>query len=238
MPEGATTGIDRRTYSSQIYHLLEAKVLSGALAPGSKLSEESLAEMFGVSRSPAREALAELERVGLAVRSGPRDRMVAVPTAELIAQKYDVWWIVDSGRTYLASLDATAADHAAMRGHLDDMAKAVKTRNREQYFDGSNKFHEKIRGGCRNANLNELGAACDLYLKWFETLYDRAPEMSQAVVDEHFLILAAFEKKDLPMLYDTIRVHLYRQRERILGYFQDVKAGPAAKTAQRQPRPN
>jgi DNA-binding GntR family transcriptional regulator len=112
MLEEPNVGLERRTLSSQLYKILESKVLDGDLLPGTKLSEESLAETYGVSRSPAREALAGLERAGLAVRAGARDRMITVPTEEMIAQKYDLWWIVDVGRAYLASQEATPADIA------------------------------------------------------------------------------------------------------------------------------
>jgi hypothetical protein len=52
-----------------------------------------------------------LERIGLAARMGPRDRIVAMPTAELIQETFEIWWILDSGRSYLSSLKATEEDH-------------------------------------------------------------------------------------------------------------------------------
>jgi DNA-binding GntR family transcriptional regulator len=234
MLESASTGVglERRTLSSQLYNILESKVLDGELQPGTRLSEESLAEAYGVSRSPAREALAGLERVGLAVRVGMRDRMITVPTEEMIAQKFDLWWIVDVGRAYLAAQAASAEDVAELRRYVDGMGAAVEAKDNKRYRQLCDKFHQKIRQGCPNAYVTELAADCDLYLKWFETLYDKNPEISADVVAEHHRILDAYEKRDLARLSESIRVHIMRQRTRILEFFNG-KADPASRKASR-----
>lgn len=229
----AIAEIDRRTLASQIYELLERQVLAGALPPGSRLSEDSLAETFHVSRSPAREALADLERVGLAVRVGMRDRMITIPTMKMISEKYDVWWIVDVGRSYLASLAATAADHEELRRYVDRMARAVKGRDSKRYKAACEKFHDKIRHGCGNEYVNQISGDCDLYLRWFEMLYDQSPDCSMTTVDEHTVILDAFEAKDLPALSEAVRVHILRQRDRILKHFAALEGKmPVAVAAQ------
>ena len=229
----AIAEVDRRTLSSQIYQVLEKQVILGELPPGSHLSEELLAETFRVSRSPAREALADLERVGLAVRVGMRDRMITVPTLEMIAEKYDVWWIVDVGRTYLASLTATSDDHEEMRRYVDRMTRAVRARDTKRYKVACSKFHDKIRHGCGNKYLNQISGDCDLYLRWFEMLYDQAPECSVATVEEHRVILDAFARKDLSGLSEAIRIHISRQRDRILKHFvaREERTAAIASTA-------
>ena len=176
------------------------------------------------SRSPAREALADLERVGLAVRVGMRDRMVPIPTLEMISQKFDVWWIVDVGRSYLASLTATPALHAELRRYIDRMSRAVKNKDRKRYQAACQKFHDTIRHGCNNNYVNQLSGDCDLYLRWFEMLYDKMPEVSMQTVMEHQSILDAYEMRDLSALSETIRIHILRQRDRILAHFSHLQA--------------
>lgn len=234
MLESGTSGIglERRTLSSQLYNILESKVLDGELQPGTRLSEESLAEAYGVSRSPAREALAGLERVGLAVRVGMRDRMITVPTEEMIAQKFDLWWIVDVGRAFLAAQHATPEDIAELRRYVNGMDAAVTAKDNKRYKQLCDKFHDKIRSGCPNTYVTELAQDCDLYLKWFETLYDKMPEISADVVAEHHRILDAYEKVDLAQLSETIRVHITRQRSRILDFFNG-RAMPSSRKASR-----
>jgi DNA-binding GntR family transcriptional regulator len=220
--------IERKTLSSQLYQILESKVISGELAPGTRLSEESVAETFQVSRSPAREALLDLERAGLAERVGVRDRMITIPTHEMIAAKYDLWWIVDIGRTYLSALRATEQDLAELHRYVDRMARANKGRDAKRYRAACDKWHRKIRTGCPNEYVNQVGGDCDLYLKWLEVLYDRSPDMSEQTVAEHARILDAYERKDLAALSESIRVHITRQRDRILGFFGAASSGATA----------
>lgn len=210
----------RTTLSSQLYGILERKILEGELTPGTPISEDSIAESYGVSRTPAREALAELERIGLAVRTGMRDRMITIPDMDMISQKFELWWIVDVGRTYLASLKATNEDIQELRQHIERMQRTVQRGEAKRYRAACEKFHLQIRNGCPNGYVNQIAGECDVYLHWFETLYDKEPEFSAAVVEEHIRILEAFEKKDLAGLSESIRNHIQRQRDRIVGHFR------------------
>jgi DNA-binding GntR family transcriptional regulator len=210
----------RTTLSSQLYGILERKILQGELPPGTPISEDFIAETYGVSRTPAREALADLERIGLAVRTGMRDRMITIPDMDMISEKFELWWIVDVGRTYLASLNATEADTEELRRYIERMQRAVQRGETKRYRAVCEKFHLKIRNGCPNGYVNQIGSECDVYLHWFETLYDKEPEFSAAVVEEHIRILEAFEKKDLAGLSESIRNHIQRQRDRIVGHFR------------------
>ncbi len=223
--------LERKTLSSQLYEILERKVLTGELMPGTRLSEDGVAETFKVSRSPAREALIDLEKVGLAVRVGTRDRMITVPTREMIAAKYDLWWIVDVGRTYLASQNATKEDCAELRQYVDRMARAVKARDSKRYLAACDKWHKMVRRSCPNPFVNQLGSDCDLYLKWLEVLYDRSPDMSEQTVAEHMRILNAYEARDLSMLSEAIRAHITRQRERVLQLFEASRLAVGKDTA-------
>ncbi|WP_197082518.1 GntR family transcriptional regulator [Rhizobium sp. LC145] len=56
----------------QVFDILAGQIAQGALGPGARLSESSVAEQFGISRAPARQALAELERQGLLEKSSGR----------------------------------------------------------------------------------------------------------------------------------------------------------------------
>ncbi len=213
----------RKTLSSQLYAILERKVTSGELAPGTRVSEESIAETFQVSRSPAREALFDLERSGFAERVGPRERMITIPRRDTIAAKYELWWIVDIGRTYLASLHATQEDIVELRRYLDRMERAVNARDPKRYRAACEKWHEKLRRGCPNEIVNQAATDCDVFLKWLEVLYDRAPDISDQSIIEHTAILDAFERRSLSALAEAIHPHMTRHCDRILAIFDAAR---------------
>jgi DNA-binding GntR family transcriptional regulator len=222
--------LERKTLSSQLYEILERKVIAGELLPGTRLSEESVAETFKVSRSPAREALLDLEKAGLAVRVGARDRMITIPSREMISAKYELWWIVDVGRTYLSALKATKEDCLELRRYVDRMARAVKGRDAKRYLAACEKWHKKIRLSCTNDFVNQVSGDCDLYLKWLEVLYDRSPDISEQTVTEHRRILECYESRDLGGLSEAIREHIMRQRERLLVLFESSRLAAGSDT--------
>ncbi len=217
--DDGTALVQRQTLATQLYDVLERKILSGQLAPGTRLSEEAVAAACGVSRSPAREALAELERVGLATRLGFRDRMVAVPSREMILQKYDLWWILEVGRTYLGAVEATPHDHEELRRLLDRMAETARAGDAGGHNQASQEFHDALRKGCRNPDINRRCDDCDLYLRWFETLYYSCADLSEQAIDEHRRIVEAYIARDLATLSEAIRDHILRQRERLIELF-------------------
>jgi len=99
----------RKNLSRAIYESLETAIVQGRLQPGTRLAEDRLSTRFGVSRSPVREAISELERVGLAERGTMRDRRVSVPSEAFIVDCFDVWVLLESERLYESSLRSDAA---------------------------------------------------------------------------------------------------------------------------------
>ncbi len=91
----------------KIYSLLEENIISMALLPESKLVEDNIARALGVSRSPVREALMQLENAGLVVRQTGKGRVVASFTEREVIDNYEVWEMIESYTGGLACLTAT-----------------------------------------------------------------------------------------------------------------------------------
>lgn len=70
-----TGGAAPRLYQ-QVYEIVAGQVSQGILRPGTRINESSIAEQFGISRAPARQALAELEREGFLEKSAGRGYQV------------------------------------------------------------------------------------------------------------------------------------------------------------------
>src|SRR5580765_1341058 len=97
--------------------MLQARVLSGEIVTGTRLRQEALADEFGVSRTPIREALRKLQASGLVELQPHRGALVRAPSAREIRDAYEV----------RAELEGLAADLAAQRIHqrqLDGLREA------------------------------------------------------------------------------------------------------------------
>lgn len=224
--KAATVTIVRKRLTEQLYEELERQIVGGILVPGTKLSEENVAEVFGVSRSPAREAILELERIGFASRSGPRDRVVTTPTVDTVRDFFQVWWILDSGRTYLASLEATEEDHRRLRQVLREMETAQDRGDELAYSALSEEFHDLLYGRARNQLLERIVRDYGKHLAWITQLYMEHMDESENARREHREIMEAFIAQDLTMLTDALRLHILRQGDQIISNLQ-ARGAPA-----------
>jgi DNA-binding GntR family transcriptional regulator len=98
---------DRRALVDNLAATLQARMLSGELVSGTRLRQEALAEEFGVSRTPIREALRKLQASGLIELRPHRGALVRGPSAREIRDAYEV----------RAELEGLAAELAAQRIH-------------------------------------------------------------------------------------------------------------------------
>lgn len=109
------------TLRESITSAIREKILTGGLQPGCKLTEQKLAEEFGSSRAPIREALRQLEQEGLIEYS----RNVGCSVKKItIEDAYEIYLLrANLEMTALRQFDCQfpAEDLAAMRGLLDEM---------------------------------------------------------------------------------------------------------------------
>jgi DNA-binding GntR family transcriptional regulator len=224
LPKGAaaraaaepTDLLHRKSLGDQLYGILEERIVTAALPPASRLSEEAIAEEFAISRSPVREVLAKLERIGFAERSGVRDRRVAVPTAKFVADTYETWIVLEVGRTYLSCQAATPDDHEAIRAHLAAMAKAWRQPDRQHYMTLSDAYPDLLHGRCDNHQLLRVLGDFEKYRRWLTALYLRDVPPSPTSLAEHKAIGEHYIARDLVGLSDSIRVHIQQQRDCVL----------------------
>lgn len=208
--------LHRKNLAEQVFEILEQRIVSGTLAPGSRLSEEAIAEEFSTSRSPVRDVLNKLERLGFAERVGARDRRVQVPTAKLVADTYETWIILEVGRTYTSSQGASAADHDEIRRHIDDMTRAWSAGRMNDYARLSEAFPEMLHRRCDNMQLLSVLTDFEKYRTWLVAVYLRNEPPNPDSLVEHRMIAEHYVNRDLIGLTRSIQVHVRQQRDRVL----------------------
>jgi DNA-binding GntR family transcriptional regulator len=97
---------------------LRTEILSGALGAGTKLVETELAERFGTSRGPVREAIRELAREGLVVELPRRGTVVSTLSARDLTEVYAVREAIEAGASRAVVARARDDELAALEDHL------------------------------------------------------------------------------------------------------------------------
>jgi DNA-binding GntR family transcriptional regulator len=206
----------RKSLSREIYETLETAITTGRLVPGTRLGDDEIATAFSVSRSPAREALAELQRIGFAERTPNRDRRVTVPTDTFVSDTFDVWTLLESERLYEASL-ACPPENLKIIDSLVAQLEHMSTDDEAASHALLARFHAALRVDCHNRQLQRVGDDWSKYIVWFRSLYfGYTVEDARDALDEHRLIVACFKRREREGLFTALRAHMAWQRDRIL----------------------
>src|SRR5260370_36063548 len=151
-------GVAPRTPFSneEIYGRSQKAVLEHRLAPGTKLIEERLAEVSGVSRTKIREVLSKLAHEGLVVLIPNRGAFIASPSVEQARDVFVTRRMIEPEMARLLSESATPAQVRALRKHVKLESDARKRNDRPAIIRLSGEFHVLIADMIGNEILLRL----------------------------------------------------------------------------------
>ncbi len=140
----------------QLARMLEEEILSGVLAPGTRITEDAVLERVNVSRSPVREAFRILEQDGLVVR-GER-RGVKVPPLSIadLDEVYGVRVVLEGLVAEAAARNATDQAIALLNERLAVLLKLNETTAPSVYFNANIAFSQALYAASQNATLKRI----------------------------------------------------------------------------------
>lgn len=144
-----------KTRQTNIEEAIVSGILSARIHPGTRLSENQLAELFGVSRTRVREAMMRLETRGIVHVSPRRGWFVVEPSAEEAMTVYAARRVIESG--LLRSMRPLTEDgRQVLVAHLDEEKAAMAAGDRQRLTCLMGDFHIRIAELCGNAVLIEM----------------------------------------------------------------------------------
>jgi len=190
------TKLNNRPLYEDVADRLRDQIFAKQLAPGSWLDEQSLAEQFGISRTPMREAIKALASEGLVTMKIRRGAYVTEVNRSDLEQIFTVLSLLEGQAAKEAALKATE-DELNLLDHLHHrLETAAADRDIEQFFEINGKFHELIQqiAGNRwmNGVIDDLRKVLKLHRKDSLTSTGRL----QNSLVEHREILRAILKRD------------------------------------------
>ena len=190
------TKLSNRPLYEDVADRLRDQIFAKQLAPGSWLDEQSLAEQFGISRTPMREAIKALASEGLVTMKMRRGAYVTEVNRSDLEQIFTVLSLLEGQAAKEAALKATE-DELNLLDHLHHrLETAAADRDIEQFFEINGKFHELVQqiAGNRwmNGVIDDLRKVLKLHRKDSLTGTGRL----QNSLIEHREILRAILKRD------------------------------------------
>ncbi|WP_395057805.1 GntR family transcriptional regulator [Polaromonas sp.] len=138
----AAVSLTPRALYEEVAELLRQRIFSRELAPGSWIDELKLAEEYGISRTPLREALKVLATEGLVTMKVRRGAYVTEVSERDLADVYHLLALLESDAAGVVATQATEAQLKELQGLHRELEKAVA--NRERFFEINEAFHMRL----------------------------------------------------------------------------------------------
>ncbi|MBU2954072.1 GntR family transcriptional regulator [Marinobacter sp. F3R08] len=180
----------------------------GKLAPGEKISEKTLCEKFGISRTPLREALKVLKSEGLIEIPPNRGARVTLLTTKDVENTYDVMAALEglSGETACKYINDAEVAHIREL-HLK-MVEHFHRSELKEYFRANQKIHECIMLASKNDVLMEMYNNLSQRIKQIRYSAQMTDEYWHKAVNDHENMIKALEDRDGERLGNILRSHL------------------------------
>ncbi len=213
--------------ADMICEALETEIVTGVLPLGTRLEEPAIAERFGVSRTPVREALHRLSASGLIELRARRGTRVVNPPLPRMVEMFEVMAELEAMCGRLCARRADAAVLAELNATLAACAQAAD-HDPSAYYAANRDFHEAIYRGSGNGFLAEEALALHHRLTPYRRLQLRTPRRIGQSLAEHRTIAAAISDGDEDAAAEALRAHIVVQGERFSDFVSVMGGGAAA----------
>ncbi len=201
-------GEDNYSLSSRVFHTIRENILQGKYAKDEELKEKTIGEELGVSRTPVREALRQLELEGLVTIIPNKGAYVVGISQKDIKDIYEI-------RCRLEGLCAKWAAANITKEQLDELEENVFLSdfhigkgNSEQVVELDNKFHEIIYAASESKELRHVLSDFHHYVQRVRRMTLAVSERASESIGEHRKIVEALKNHDAKMAEKLATEHI------------------------------
>lgn len=201
---------DTSTFADRAYAALKDVIVSLDLysQPGEvRLDERRLAEDLGISRTPVREAMAQLEREGF-VRSVPRRGVYVVrKTKREAIEMITAWAALESMAARLITLHAADAEIATLREMFATFENGRLHAKLDEYSEVNIRFHQAIIAMSGNQVLADLAENLFTHMRMIRRKTIGENDRADRSIRDHMNIIQALEARDTARAEELVRQH-------------------------------
>lgn len=219
------TKIETSLLAKQVYNQMRQHIMTRQYRPGQKLDMQSLADTFGVSRSPVKDAIQQLVHEGL-LEVIPRkgtyvteiqldDFLEVIETRLMIEQ-----W---ASNTFLQA--ATNDQIVALQEIVTKMDQLLTTErfNFEEYSELDMIFHQLIVEWSTNKRIASIYRSLNTHVILSRIVYSTSLESTIERHKDHHELLAAIEQQNQAIFHSTIEQHLTSLKEEAISRWEEQK---------------
>lgn len=220
MPESAG---ERRNRSEELRERIEEEIATGNFPPGMRLDETELAQRFGVSRTPIREALNQLASIGIVEIRPRRGAIVAELSPQRLVEMFEVMAELEALCGRRAARRMSPAERQALVAAHEACGAACRAHDPDAFYYQNETFHHLIYAGSHNGFLAEQAFALHRRLRPYRRLQLRVQGRIESAFAEHRAVVDAILAGEPDRTAERLRSHVVVQGER----FGDLMASLA-----------
>jgi DNA-binding GntR family transcriptional regulator len=172
-----------------------------------RLDERQLAQELGISRTPVREAMAQLEREGF-VRSIPRRGIYVVrKTKQEVIDMITAWAALESMAARLICAVASDKEIATLRSMFVKFENGEIHARLDEYSDANIEFHQAIIRMSRNRVLIDLAENLFIHMRMIRRKTIGEEDRADRSIHDHMNIINALEARDIARAEELVRAH-------------------------------
>ena len=210
----------------EVAERLRQRIFAHELTPGTWIDEQKLAEQYGISRTPLREALKVLASEGLVELKPRRGCYVTEISPQDLDDIFPLMAMLEGRCAAEAVNNASPADIATLKSIHEQLESAARDGRIDAFFEANQEFHKKIQELAGNRWMLSVIQDLRKVLK-LSRLHSLSLEgRLQQSLDEHRVIMAAFEARESAKAEKLMHDHLLSGRE-ALAKMEDSNAKAA-----------
>jgi len=213
--ESKSRPLERRVFREEIREQLIQDILNGRLAPGARIVETRIAQQFGVSQGPVREALRDLELFGFVVSSPFRGTQVRKISTEDLLEIYPIRAALEGVAARAAAGRIDQATLTRLDGLIDSMREAAVRDDYRTAVDADQTFHHTIVKASGNHMLEHVWQTMRLSITTCVT-HSLTHRSLHEIAERHVNVLEALRARDPQRAEAAIRRHIEEPGEWIL----------------------
>ncbi len=208
-------------FAEEVSHILRGDILSLRIPPDTRMSIDSLARELGVSQTPIREALRQLEVMGLVTKRHYAGYHSAPKlTRRQIDELYEVRLQLEPYAARLAAERMSAAQLQQVRQLVAEMQPGFTHPSFGRFAEQDGELHDLIAEGSGNRIIREMLARLHLHFHIFRLRYHS--EVTTEAMTEHDKLIAAFAARDGAAAEIAMREHIERSYARLAPFASEI----------------
>lgn len=209
------TSIAPTALYQEVAERLRQRIFAHELEPGAWIDEQALAEQYGISRTPLREALKVLAAEGLVTLKPRRGCYVTELSERDLDEIFPVIALLEGRCAYEAAEKAHPEDLRRLQALHEQLERSVADGDADRFFEANQQFHTAVQQLAGNRWLQQMIEDMRKVLRLTRRDSLRLEGRLRESLDEHRTIMAALGDRDPARAEECMRRHLVSGRKAV-----------------------